>query len=414
MFLKRVGSLLVLVMLVVGLLPSASAQEGPPQVGLRPDAPPYALHGPYWVGVTHSVVETPSHPANLSIWYPALNPDGAAETTTYDYTYLPDLGVLPVAGHALREAAADTSGGPYPLVIYVHGLGEQRLAQGWLCEHLASYGFVVAAMDQVDNTGHQDTEGAGLLRRPQEVTWLIDHVGQLAATEGTLQGLADLGRVAVVGISFGGYTALASGGAHLDWDYFDTWCQENYDSPRTMSVALGINFCDFFAGTKAVVAPLAGLESSQTGVWPSWGDPRVDAIVPVAPAFWMIMGPEGMKSITVPALIIGGTGDTFVSPEWNSFYDNLGSTNKALVSLAGANHLILNRDCHDVPWMLEWPDGYRWCSDAVWEMDRLHDLGNHFITAFLLTTLKNDSQAAAALAPDAVQFPGITYQAAGF
>jgi hypothetical protein len=54
------------------------------------------------------------------------------------------------------------------------------------------------------------------------------------------------------------------------------------------------------------------------------------------------------------------------------------------------------------------------CSDSVWDMDRAHDLINHFTTAFLLATLKDDAEAAAALAPDAVSFPGITYEAQGF
>ena len=40
------------------------------------------------------------------------------------------------------------------------------------------------------------------------------------------------------------------------------------------------------------------------------------------------------------------------------------------------------------------------CSDPVWDMDRAHDLINHFATAFFLATLKDDAEAAAALAPD--------------
>ena len=40
----------------LAIVPFAGAQEGPPQVGLRPDAPPYALHGPYWVGNRELVI----------------------------------------------------------------------------------------------------------------------------------------------------------------------------------------------------------------------------------------------------------------------------------------------------------------------------------------------------------------------
>ncbi len=43
-------------------------------------------------------------------------------------------------------------------------------------------------------------------------------------------------------------------------------------------------------------------------------------------------------------------------------------------------------------------------------MDRVHDLTNHFTTAFLLAEFYDDADAAAALAPDAVSFPGIDYE----
>jgi hypothetical protein len=46
-------------------------------------------------------------------------------------------------------------------------------------------------------------------------------------------------------------------------------------------------------------------------------------------------------------------------------------------------------------------------------MDRAHDLINHFTTAFLLAELYQDADAAA-LAPDAVHFPSVTYEAQGF
>jgi hypothetical protein len=50
----------------------------------------------------------------------------------------------------------------------------------------------------------------------------------------------------------------------------------------------------------------------------------------------------------------------------------------------------------------------------VWDIDRAHDLVNHFVIAFLLAELKGDAEAAAALAPDVVSFPGIAYEAQGF
>jgi hypothetical protein len=46
-------------------------------------------------------------------------------------------------------------------------------------------------------------------------------------------------------------------------------------------------------------------------------------------------------------------------------------------------------------------------------MDRTHDLINHFTTAFLLAVLRDDSEAAAALAPEAVDFTGVEYATSG-
>ena len=54
------------------------------------------------------------------------------------------------------------------------------------------------------------------------------------------------------------------------------------------------------------------------------------------------------------------------------------------------------------------------CLDPVWDKDRALDLARHFSTAFLLAELKADTEAAAALAPDSVNFPGIEYEARGF
>ena len=52
----RSTPVLVIVLLALVTAPSA-AQEGPPPTGFRPDAPPYGLHGPHWVGMVEDVIE---------------------------------------------------------------------------------------------------------------------------------------------------------------------------------------------------------------------------------------------------------------------------------------------------------------------------------------------------------------------
>lgn len=60
------------------------------------------------------------------------------------------------------------------------------------------------------------------------------------------------------------------------------------------------------------------------------------------------------------------------------------------------------------------PMMWGFCSDPVWDISRAHDLTDHFVTAFLLATLKGDAGATAALAPDSVRFPGAIYETTGF
>jgi hypothetical protein len=80
----------------------------------------------------------------------------------------------------------------------------------------------------------------------------------------------------------------------------------------------------------------------------------------------------------------------------------------------GAKHMVFAAPCDNVP-CFKSPRLYWWvCFDAVWSKDRVLDLTYHFITAFLLDTLKGDTAAHAALAPEAVSFPGIEYEAQGY
>jgi len=57
---------------------------------------------------------------------------------------------------------------------------------------------------------------------------------------------------------------------------------------------------------------------------------------------------------------------------------------------------------------------YQLCSDHVWDMDRAHDLINHFTTAFLASVLGGDTAATTALEPGSIRIPGISYQAEGY
>ena len=124
----------------------------------------------------------------------------------------------------------------------------------------------------------------------------------------------------------------------------------------------------------------------------------------------------GLSTITIPMMAMGGTADTGAPYDWGTkpSYDYASSAQKALVGFVGAEHMFVSTPCENMPWIVNNPYYVYLCFDPVWDKHRALDLAHHFSTAFLLAELKADADAAAALAPDSVVFPGIEYEAAGF
>ena len=273
---------LLLVVCFALLVGPVVAQDAPtPEpVGLRPDAPQYALHGPYWVGTQEFEAETAFHRTNVRVWYPAVNADQRPEAISYSET-----SGATAEGHAILNAAPNSTDGPYPLLIFSHGNGGTRHELTYLAEHLASHGFVVMAIDYDDAA----TGGPPIYTRPMDVKWQIDLAQELTVTEGeTLFGMIDPEQVAVAGHSFGADTALMAGGAQLDFSSPDSPCAL-YPEMMVLAQPRPLNgLCDEV--TQSLIDVL-GLEAAPEGLWPSLGDPRVDAVVPLAPDL-ILFGPK--------------------------------------------------------------------------------------------------------------------------
>jgi len=372
----------------------------PRALAQRPDAPPYALRGPFPVGTQEFILEDAERPLKVSAWYPALNPDGAEERATYQE------GLARLEGRALNDAPPDTEAGPYPLVVFSHGSGGLRFQSLFLTEHLASQGFVVLAPDHAGNTlldrfADEAAFQAGLLDafalRPLDVSRVLDFAESLNA-EGALAGLMLTDKAAVIGHSFGGYTALSVGGARINFAAMDEDCAES-----------GYEGCFFYEGLKRVAA-LRGLDAVPEGLFPSVKDDRVQAIVGLAPCCFTSFGAEGLAEIDVPALMISGSADpvTISDAAMAQMLDSVSSPTWAWASLQNAGHFIFVDACSEQAIQFGLFDS---CSDPVWDMARAHDLQNHLTTAFLRAVLLGDTEAQAALAPEAVDFLGVVYQA---
>jgi predicted dienelactone hydrolase len=417
MFAKRLLMGLLIVVLALGLLPVVQAQEGKlPMMNPRPDAPQYGQFGPFLVGIkdfpiTFDYQDGTTRESRVTVWYPALNADGKLEAFTYpaEKRTMDFAGPLffPRTGSALLDAAPDPEGAPYPLIVYSHGGWGYRWTQPEYCEHLASYGFVVLSTD------HEDAPPPGVmpphaeLSRQWDISALIDYAAQLTASDGALAGSVDLEQIGVTGYSAGGFTAMLAGGARRNSQEKRTFCTTD----EAKNSWVGPLLCVDESARDQEWAKLLGVEMPPDGLWPDVGDPRVDAIVPLDGGAFDF-GPEGLGTIRVPALLIFARGAPMAMPyPHDTLLESMNGAQEAIAIFEYADHFLFTHACNEGMISSEtiWT-----CAEPVWDKQRAYDLFHHLATAFLLATLKGDKDAAAALAPNAVQFPGITYKAQGF
>lgn len=177
--------------------------------------------GPLTVGVRTVHARDPERDRlfPLEIWYPAADRHAGEDlaAATQDEFVVPGSGVRR-RQQAVRDAAP--ASGPCPVVVFSHlSLGHRR-ASTFLCTHLSSHGYVVAALDHsevvapelaaaADETAEQRAARAAswVDSRVPDVRFLLDEL-----LDGRTPGLPalDPGRVGIVGHSFGGWTALAA------------------------------------------------------------------------------------------------------------------------------------------------------------------------------------------------------------
>jgi predicted dienelactone hydrolase len=185
--------------------------------------------GPFPVGVrTLQAVDhdRDDRPLPVEIWYPAAETyagQDVARASCDRYELLPGMPAL--AQQAVRDAALRPD--VYPLILFSHGSFAHRRQSTFLCTHLASHGYVVAAVDHTGNTASETAEAVLLAepgRETREAT--AERIAAMIAArvpdirfllDRLLDGLADDAaacidrqRVGITGHSFGGWTALAA------------------------------------------------------------------------------------------------------------------------------------------------------------------------------------------------------------
>ena len=199
-----------------------------------------------------------------------------------------------------------TNHGPFPVIIFSHGLGGTRDGYKYLGRHWASHGFVSV---HLQHRGSDDTVWKGqanprsamtsaaanpqnIMNRPRDVSFAIDELTRLEKSDAAWRGRLDLSRIGVAGHSFGAYTTLAVAG--------------------------------------------------QAGKLFSARDSRIKAAIPIsAPA----AKAANFDTITIPLLHITGTKDG--SPIGNSSpadrrvpFDRIQNAPEFLITFEGADHMV--------------------------------------------------------------------------
>ena len=388
-----------------------SAQQSTTSVPAETSTPPlaYAAQGSHAVGYrVFSTTGAQGQPLTVRAWYPAVG--ATAETATITYTAANKFGEqitpgeeITSVGRALADGRPDTTGGPYPLVVFSHGFALSPIVYGTLVEHYASQGYVVLAPEHNESfDGSLTGFWEELIDRPVDISRTIDHAEQLSRSGEPLAGMIDLDDVAVVGHSYGGYTALAAAGAQFDFAAYKDRCAAlAADDPRNFFCAPLSNESD--------MAMRAGLDEVPSGLWPSFGDPRVKAVISMAGDAYLF-DQRGLAELEVPVMAMGGTIDEGTPYTWGAklTYDHAGSTNKTLVSFPGAGHFLFLDPCENLPWVENSVYRDAICSDAVWDTRPL-DIVMHYTTAFLRDTLDADPKARGVLAGQQPQLDNVEY-----
>jgi predicted dienelactone hydrolase len=193
----------------------------------------------------------------ILILYPTAVPSVPTAIGPYPFDVSPDA---PIAE------------GRFPLVVVSHGNGGSHLVYRTITTHLARNGYVVAQLEHPGNNRNDNRlEGTyeNLVNRPRHVRIAIDAV----SSDPELGAHVRTDEVAILGHSMGGYAALAVAGGI-------PWTKE---------------------GKRVEVEP----------------DPRVRALVLMAPGTAFYFPPDSLRDVTVPILMLTAEHDP-VTPRWQA------------------------------------------------------------------------------------------------
>jgi predicted dienelactone hydrolase len=298
MLMRTLAFLLPLVSaLVLAATASAeSAAQAPFKIGFafRRFTPPE----PYeWRGSgTHALV--------TAIWYPAV---ASAEARPQHFGP-PDGPALFVADAVAENAAIAPSPARLPLILLSHGTGGTAQSLAWFAGALAAQGYIVAGVNHPGNNATEPytVQGFSLWwKRAEDLSRVLD--GMLADPE--FGPRIDRQRIGAAGFSLGGYTMMALAGGITSIAQFDAFCQERQGQG---SCKMPPEFPDLRERSLALAKNDATYAAALGDDGKSYRDPRIRAVLAMAPALGPAFTPASLAAIGLPVAIVAGESDPIV------------------------------------------------------------------------------------------------------
>jgi len=387
----------ILVFLFACLMAETSAQTGAPSFifgDALPDAPELSARGTYPVGVRTldfinnnqvDVLKTKdgvdplyNRPLKVEVWYPAVLKKEEKEIVVYDQVMGqfndPTRPLIPFtfAGRAARDAAPQRTDGSFPLIIVSHGYTGSRLLFTYLTENLASKGYVVVSIDHTESTFKDAAAfSSTLLNRAKDDLFILNKIAEEGkpASKSFLSGLVDANNTALIGYSMGGYGALNAAGS----GYSKTAAEL---------------FVTLSGGSKSIEVRTTDHPEFKASL-----DARIKAVVAFAPwgmerGVWDSLGLQGLK---VPTFFIAGSQDDISGYEKGikAIYKGAVNADRYLLTYENARHNVAPNPPppESLRPGLNFNEYYRY-ADPVWSEERINNINQHFVTAFLGIHLK--------------------------
>jgi predicted dienelactone hydrolase len=228
-----------------------------------------------------------------------------------------------------------------PVLVLSHGLGSSRMRFADLAQHLASHGFVVAALDHAGsdrqhmqsflNGATKDAITAReFIDRPLDVSYMLDALEQLNNADALGQIRLNLNQVGILGHSLGGYTGFALAGAEINVSQLTTKCQSNDIHANTANVSMLLQCLVTNLSPRTI---------------PRLHDQRIQAVFAFNPIGSSIFGQQGFGQVQVPVMIVGGSRD-LITPallEQVCPFSWLKNSEKYLALIQGGTHVYSNQ-----------------------------------------------------------------------